>query len=83
MPRNTEHRERLTEMLTLVVTPSARARIQELADRQANGAYSQVARRYIMTGLDAEDPRTDAELKVLGEKWLAAKNDKKEENGHA
>jgi hypothetical protein len=83
MPKNTEHRERLTEMLTLVVKPSTRARIQEIADRNADGAYSKIVRKAVEDMLEAEDPRSDREIKKLGEAWLAAKNTQKDEDGHA
>ena len=80
MTKNMEHRERLTEMLTLVVTPSARARLQRIADEKYDGAYSKVARNAIDIMLEAEDPRTPAEIKEMGEIWLAEKEARKNEH---
>lgn len=82
MPKNTE-REHLTEMLTLVVSPSMRARIQKIADERVNGVYAYPVRQAVQAWLDAEAPCTEEEARKLGRAWLAAKNSAKAEDGHA
>jgi hypothetical protein len=73
-------REQLTEMMTIVVTPSMRARIQRLADDQAEGKYSVIARRGFQKLLDAEAPVTPEEAARLGAEWTANKGSTEGEN---
>lgn len=76
MPKKVQDRERLTEMLTLVVTPSMRARLQKLADERVNGVYAYPVRWAIDSYLDSEAPMTEEEIKVLTDEYLTNKKDK-------
>ena len=84
MPKNTEHRERLTEMLTLVVSPSMRARLQKIADERTNGVYAFPVRQAIQAWLDEQAPCSEKEARKLAQTWLDTKNNaQKDEDGHA
>lgn len=65
--------ERLTEPITLLVTASQRARLQQYANERVNGTYSLPVRWAIEAWLNAEAPMNDSEIKKLVAEWQASK----------
>lgn len=72
MPKNTA-KERLTEMLTFVVTPSMRAHLDHAAERMGNAPYAFPAREAIRKYLDEVDPLTPEEQAELTKEYTANK----------
>jgi Arc/MetJ-type ribon-helix-helix transcriptional regulator len=81
MPNQAE--DRLTEMLTVVVTPSMRARVQEAAEKRGHIPYSFVVRWAIQEWLDANEQKTEDEIHKLGVAWLESKFTANHKDGHA
>jgi hypothetical protein len=81
MPNQAE--DRLSEMLTVVVTPSMRARVQEAADKRGNLPYSYIVRWAVQKWLDEEEPKSEDEIQSLGHAWLEAKFTSNHKDGHA
>jgi 3-mercaptopyruvate sulfurtransferase SseA len=75
--------ERLSEMLTVVVTPSMRARVQEAAERRGHIPYAYPVRWAIQKWLDDEEPKSEDEIRKLALDWLADKSTNNRKDGHA
>jgi hypothetical protein len=65
--------ERLTEMITLVVTPSMRAHLDHAAKQMGNAPYAFPARIGIGRYLEQVDPLSPAELKKITADYLKNK----------
>ncbi len=77
MPRKVQDEaERLSEFLTLVVTPSQRARLQKLADEMSNGVYAYPVRWALDQYLNTEAPMTKDEIRDLTAEYLNNKKGK-------
>jgi hypothetical protein len=75
MAKNTTD-ERLTEMITLVVTPSMRAHLDHAARNMGNAPYAFPARMAISKYLAETDPLTPEHLKILTDAYLKTKSSK-------
>jgi hypothetical protein len=73
-------KERLTEMITLVVTPSMRAHLDHAAEARGNMPYAYPTREALGQYLDREDPLTADELKRITDNYLAGKTTRKSED---
>jgi hypothetical protein len=65
--------ERLTEMLTFVVTPSLRAHLSHAAEQMGNAPYAFPARMAIAKYLAETDPLSGEELAQLTADYLRNK----------
>lgn len=68
--------ERLTEMLTFVVTPSVRAHLNHAAKQMGNAPYAFPARMAIAKYLAEIDPLSDEDLAKLTDDYLRNKESK-------
>jgi len=68
--------ERLTEMLTFVVTPSLRAHLNHAAEQMGHAPYAFPARMAIAKYLAETDPLSDEELAQLTADYLKNKESK-------
>lgn len=73
----TTGKERLTEMITLVITPSMRAHLDHAAAGMGDAPYAYPAREAIRRYLDDVDPLTPDQLKILTDDYLSSKNGQK------
>jgi hypothetical protein len=67
--------ERLTEPITLLVTTSQRARLQQFANERTDGTYSLPVRWAIQAWLDANAPMTPEQITQLVADWTASKTE--------
>lgn len=77
MPNKNTTGERLTEMITLVLTPSMRAHLDHAAERQGNAPYAYPARVAIGRYLEEIDPLTPQQLADLTTAYLKNKKGSK------
>ena len=77
-------KERLTEMITLVVTPSMRAHLDHAAERRGNMPYAYPVREALGEYLEREDPLTLEEQARITAEYLGNKTVKSDDkDGHA
>lgn len=69
----TTGKERLTEMITLVLTPSVRAHLDHAAELQGNAPYAYPAREAIRRYLDEIDPLSPERLAEITRDYLSSK----------
>lgn len=77
MPNKNTTGERLTEMITLVLTPSMRAHLDHAAERQGNAPYAYPARVAIGRYLEEIDPISADELAKITKDYLKNKKGQK------
>jgi hypothetical protein len=73
----TTGKERLTEMITLVLTPSMRAHLDHAAEKMGDAPYAFPARLAIGRYLDETDPLTPQQLADLTSAYLSTKKGSK------
>ena len=70
MQKNTT-KERLTEMITSVLTPSMRAHLDHACTVRGDVPYSYLIREALRPWLETNDPLSPEELKRITDKWTA------------
>lgn len=70
MAKNTATGERLTEVITAVLTPSMRAHLDHACQIKGNAPYAYLVREALRPWLDASDPISPEELKRITEQWI-------------
>lgn len=70
MDKNTTTRERLTEVITTVLTPSVRAHLDHACQVRGDAAYAYLVREALRPWLEQNDPISPEELKRITEQWI-------------
>jgi hypothetical protein len=83
MAKKVNDQERLTEMLTLVLTPSMRAHLDHAARVRGNLPYAFPVREALQRWLTSDDPLPEDEIRRLTVLWLANKATSNREDGHS
>lgn len=70
MAKNTTTGERLTEVITAVLTPSVRAHLDHACSVKGNAPYAYLIREALRPWLEQNDPISPEELKRITEQWI-------------
>lgn len=72
MTKTTANRERLTEMITSVLTPSMRAHLDHACGIRGDVPYAYLIREALRPWLEQNDPLSPEELKRITDQWTTA-----------